>query len=206
MATFPLMKANRQPMTMADGRRPTNDPHAPLLERCARGERNALGELYDQSASNLFGLALRIVRDEAGAEECLQDAFVQIWKRADHFDPARGSGMSWMIAIVRYRALDHLRRHRHTQHHETDEGLQSLQDPEPGPWQQTQAADAQRIVRICLERLNDEQRRAVTLAYLEGLTHPELAHRLGKPLGTVKTWVRRGLRQLQTCVKAHETA
>lgn len=165
----------------------------PLLARIALQDRAAFKALYDLSASHLLGVALRILRIRSLAEEAVQDAFVQIWRNAKGFSVQRAPASAWMNSIIRYRALDVLRR----------TGREVPIDDIGGAPEMAMATPA-KVADIDLERclagLNAETRHCVQLAFVEGYSHPELARRTGRPLGTVKSWIRRGLTQLKECL------
>lgn len=177
------------------------DPFGPLLERCARGDQTALERIYRQASPRLFGVCLRIVKQEALAEEILQECFVKIWDNARSFSAGKGSGMTWMISIVRNRSLDMLRSLK-TQPDTVEveyEGLDFASE-ERNPEQEAHFSGATQAVMDCLEQLKDDQRRCILMAYYEGHTHDELAQLLDTPLGTVKAWIRRGLERLRQCL------
>jgi RNA polymerase sigma-70 factor (ECF subfamily) len=178
------------------------DP-AELLGRCAKGDQSALNELYVQVSPQLFGVLLRILRRTDLAEEALQDVFVSIWRNAATYRPEKGHPVGWLVTIARYRALD-IRRSRRFEvpMDETMERAQEqLQTPEPGPMANTLRAEDTRQLSECLDSLGLAQQRCITLAYLDGCTHEEIATRVGSPLGTVKSWVRRGLQALKECLQ-----
>ena len=168
-----------------------------LLAGCARGDHDAFERLYRSTSAKLFGLCLRIVGRDAVAEEVLQEAFVQIWRDAGRFDPTYGEPMGWMAGIARHRAIDALRRRR-------PEGAWppalAAGGPEPEASEWPQHVDALAL-RHCLEELGVEQRRTIALAFYSGMTHGELSRSLGAPIGTVKSWIRRGLAQLKGCLE-----
>ena len=143
--------------------------------------------------------ALRILKKDAAAQDALQDAFVQIWHRAVDFNSSKGSPMAWMATIVRYRALDILRKQKKLQ--PMDDIDLSLADTELGPMGKLLESDMARLIWECLEELNDKQRNTILLAFYEGLTHDELAERTTTPLGTIKTWIRRGLQSVKGCLE-----
>lgn len=169
-----------------------------LLVACSRGEQMALRRLYDETSSQLFGVAVRILGDRQLAEDVLQDAYVKIWQRSREFQSARGSAKAWMISILRYRAIDvrrsMMRRGMTTPLDET------IPSDGPSPLSSAERAEEISRLRTCLGDLNDQQRKSVMLAYLQGWTHTELAEHLGAPLGTVKSWIRRGLLTLKECM------
>jgi RNA polymerase sigma-70 factor (ECF subfamily) len=173
-----------------------------LLSACALGDRNAFHRLYLATSPKLFAVALRILRSEAQAEECLQDAYVKIWQRAGDYRPHLASPVTWLVTIVRNGALDSLRRNRRQVELSDPDHLEFLMDEHastPGPaGEETDAG----LLRDCLKQLREEQRRCIEIAYFEGLSHSEVAERTRTALGTVKTWIRRGLDQLRKCLDA----
>ena len=172
---------------------------AELLSRTALGDRAAFALLYSATRAKLFAVSLRIVRERALAEEALQDSFVSIWHHASDYARAKGAPTTWMAAIVRNRSLDLVRRTREMP--DIDDALSAqLVDEAAHPAQDAEAhADARTLMR-CLGELDPEQRQSIALAFFHGLTHSELAAHLGRPLGTVKTHVRRGLLKLRDCL------
>jgi RNA polymerase sigma-70 factor (ECF subfamily) len=168
---------------------------AAALARCAAGDRAALRVIYDIEAPRMIGVARRILRRQDLSEEAVQDAFMRVWRSARTFDPQRGAARSWLYAILRNCALSILR----------DEGrFTSDEDSAEQAAPMTESALARlpetSALRRCLERLEPARRSVVLLSYVHGLSHGELAGRLGVPLGTVKSWVRRGLISLQECM------
>ena len=169
-----------------------------LLARSAQGDRAAFQRLYQASAAKLHGVALRILRRGDWAEEVLQECYVSIWTRAGDYRAGLSAPMTWMTSIVRNRCLDWLRRPAPEVAVET---LEELESGSPGPLAELERAkDAQALAR-CLGGLDARQRQAIALAFYDGLSHAELASHLRQPLGTVKTWVRRGLLRLKSCLE-----
>jgi RNA polymerase sigma-70 factor (ECF subfamily) len=180
---------------------PDTADHADLLARVALQDRRALRDLYDATAARLFAIALRMLRDRAAAEDVIQDAFLTIWSRAPQFPTLHTHPLAWMTTIVRNRAIDSLRRRRDDD--EAGDGcVDDAPDDAPGPFERLHARDVKERLADCMQRLAAEPRLAIVLAYDEGLTHDALAKRLGRPLGTVKAWVRRSLLQLRDCLGA----
>ena len=173
-----------------------------LLDRLAQRDAHALKPLYDQTAAKLYGLALRVLGQRDRAEDAVQEAYLQIWHHAGDYRASLSPPLAWMALIVRSRALDMLRRHRHEQHTDTlDEALtDTLPSDTPDPLDTHLASEQARALHRCIERLESRQRELVSLAYLRDLSHSELAEQLRLPLGTVKTWLRRGLDQLRGCM------
>lgn len=179
------------------------DDLAELLARIALGERLSFQRLYHIASSQLFGLILRIVKNQETASEVLQESFIKIWNRASDFSPERASPMTWMGTIARNQAIDTLRRRRQQPmlHDQSLDELNWLAEDALGPDEEVDQALRNQALRECLGRLEGGQRNAVLLAYFNGLTHEELAARLDKPLGTVKSWIRRGLQRLKRCLE-----
>jgi RNA polymerase sigma-70 factor (ECF subfamily) len=179
-------------------------PLIALLEQVARQDQAALKTLYDQVAGKLHGLALRVVGQPDWAEDVLQESFLHIWRSASGYQASLSPPMAWMALIVRSRSLDLLRRRAaehptHTQ--DIDEALaDTLASTAPTPPDTRQASQLALALHNCLAQLENKQREAVSLAYLRDLSHHELAEQLRLPLGTVKTWIRRGLAQLRGCM------
>jgi RNA polymerase sigma-70 factor (ECF subfamily) len=171
-----------------------------LLARTALGDRAAFGELYRAAAPKLLGVALRILRRADWAEEVLQECFVSFWRHAAEYNPGRAAPMTWMTSIVRNRCLDWLR--RPNPEPLPDEALQDLEGDNPGPLAALERGRDSAALARCLGGLEARQRQAIALAFFDGLSHAELAQHLRQPLGTVKTWVRRGLARLRICLEA----
>lgn len=175
-----------------------------LLDRIAAQDDTALKRLYECTSSRLFGLALRVVRDRDAAEDVLQESFLSIWRSAGSYRASLSPPMAWLGLIVRSRALDALRKRvsdRTGLMNELDDDLsQTLEGESPNPMDATEASEQAFALHQCLTRLENKQREVVSLAYLRDLSHGELAEQLQLPLGTVKTWIRRGLEQLRACM------
>lgn len=168
------------------------------LRRAGDGDRAALRAIYDAEAPRMLGVALRILRRRALAEEAVHDAFVQVWRHARAFDPARGTGRAFLYAVLRNRALNILRGEARTDL--TDEVDHAVASEEEGPEAVVARLSEAGALRRCLDRLDPRRRDAIVLAYAHGLSHGELAGRLGLPLGTVKSWLRRSLLALRECL------
>lgn len=172
-----------------------------LLLRSARGDEAAFARLYQLSAPKLFALALRIVRRRDWAEDVLQESFINIWRRADSYQTDKGGAQTWMASIVRNRALDWLRHSAHEHVTDDESALENVADPAPDPHQRSIQNREGAALQRCLERLPPDQRESILLAYYRALTHVQLAQRLQVPLGTVKSWIRRGLLLLKECLQ-----
>lgn len=175
-----------------------------LLDRVARQDAAALKALYDLTSALLFGLALRVVRNREWAEDVVQESYLTVWRSAGDYRASLSPPMAWMGLVVRSRALDHLRRRvaeRVDRTQELDEVLaDTLEGDAPNPLDEVQASQQARALHRCLQLLEVRQRQVLSLAYLRDLSHHELAEQLSLPLGTVKTWIRRGLIQLRGCM------
>ncbi|WP_198043369.1 sigma-70 family RNA polymerase sigma factor [Ketobacter nezhaii] len=170
-----------------------------LLQATACGDQIAFRQLYEKTSPALMGLCMRMLKDRASAEEVLQEAFVKIWYHASEYHEERGKVSTWLTSIVRYRALDFLRA-RHPQD-TSDELLPENASEEPGPLRWAVAGDEMNALQLCLEQLSGEQKQLIVLSFIEGLTHQELMQRVESPLGTIKSWIRRGLQSLRRCLE-----
>jgi RNA polymerase sigma-70 factor (ECF subfamily) len=175
-----------------------------LLAATARRDEAAFARLYEATSAKLFGVAVRILRREDWAEEVLQDCYVSIWNNAATYSAALSSPMTWMTSIVRNRCLDLLRRPvLDTVSAAADDEMDPLEQiagDDPGPLARLAASADARAIAECLGRLEAKQRQVIMLAFFRGLTHSELAAHTREPLGTVKTWIRRGLERLKGCL------
>jgi RNA polymerase sigma-70 factor (ECF subfamily) len=175
-----------------------------LIDRVARRDEPALKALYDQTSGKLYGLALRVVRSNEWAEDALQETFLQIWRTAPDYRASLSPPMAWLGLIVRSRSLDLLRRRKAEREHLTDPiddaMADTLEGDSPNPMDTRLASQQAWALHQCLGKLENRQREVVSLAYLRDLSHGELAQQLKLPLGTVKTWIRRGLDQLRQCM------
>jgi RNA polymerase sigma-70 factor (ECF subfamily) len=174
-----------------------------LIERVAAGDSAALAALYDRYGRLAYGLAYRVLADASAAEEAVQDAFVQVWRHAATFDPARGAGFrAWLMTIVHRRSIDLVRSRTPQRARETELEIDSPLQGEPDPLVQVLDTLDREQIRRAMTTLPDDQRRAIEQAYFEGLTHHEIAERNGLPLGTVKGRLRLGLQKLHGALSA----
>lgn len=173
-------------------------PLGTLLAAVARGEHAALRAIYDREGPRLFGAAMAILRDRAAAADAVQEAFLRLWQRAGQYDPARGGARAWISAIVRYAALDAARARGREQ--VRDDPALGDRAITPDVLDRLAAASDGTRLRECLNGLDDRHRSFIVLAFMHGLSHSQVAARLDMPLGTVKTWIRRGLQQLRDCM------
>ncbi len=184
---------------------PTDDDHLmTLIERIAQRDEAALKALYDLTARKLYGLSLRVVGSADAAEDALQESFLQVWRNAGDYRATLSPPMAWLGLIVRSRSLDSLRRRAAERSHltqELDETLaDTLEGDTPDPLDTSLASQQAWALHQCLGQLEHKQREVISLAYLRDLSHGELSERLALPLGTVKTWIRRGLDRLRDCM------
>ncbi len=177
------------------------DIYAELLQKTATGDQLAFKKLYEMSSPKLMSLSLRLMQTEALAEDVLQEGFIKIWDKADSYSPGKGKAMTWMSTVIRNKGLDKLRSLK-TKAAETEiqyEGLEfASTDLEPDRLENL-SQDVQGLM-ACLDRLKPDQRECILLSYYYGHTHQELADKLGRPLGTIKAWIRRGLEDLRPCL------
>lgn len=174
------------------------DEIARLVARCGLGDRAAFRDLYDVSASKLFGVALRILGNRAEAEEALQEAYVKIWNSSARHQAGRGSAIGWMISIARNQSIDMLRARKGPAR--TLDDIPELPDARPGPEASALASDDRRRLLDCLGGLAPDRAAAVRAAYVEGYSYEELARRHAVPLNTMRTWLRRALISLRECL------
>ena len=175
-----------------------------LIDRVALADESALKELYALTSSKLYGVALRVVSNREWAEDVLQEAFLNIWRIAGDYRATLSPPMAWMALVVRSRGLDFLRRRASDRADRMQELDELISDTVAGdsanPMDTTQASEQAWALHQCLSQLERKQREVVSLAYLRDMSHGELAAQLKLPLGTVKTWIRRGLEQLRGCM------
>ena len=182
---------------------------ARLLAHSALGDAAAFGELYRRTSAHLYAVVLRINRDRAQAEDVLQEVYVNVWRAARSFDAAQSQPLTWLTSIARNRAIDSLRRKSaepSTQSSvaggdEERDVYDTLASETPGPLELLSRASDAKVLDVCLERLNAQQRQSLALAFYDGLSHAEVAAQMAQPLGTVKSWLRRSLISLKDCLR-----
>jgi RNA polymerase sigma-70 factor (ECF subfamily) len=168
------------------------------LERMARGDHEALAELYDRHGRLVFSLALRILRDQSDAEDIVQDVFSQAWRQSSRYEPGRGNPVAWLLNLTRSRAIDRLRgRRARPDATAGDPATLDLPDHSQPVDERLALTNQAARIRAAVDELSVLQRVAIELAFYEGLTHVEIADRLELPLGTVKTRIRQGLLKLK---------
>jgi RNA polymerase sigma factor (sigma-70 family) len=184
---------------------------AALLSRVALGDRAAFAALYRASSARLFGVVLRIQPDRGQAEDVLQEVYVSVWRAASGFNAGLAQPMTWLASIARNRAIDSLRRTQAQprtvstnlggEDQDEHDMLDHVNTDDPGPLELLEQAAQARAVQHCMEGLSREQRQSLALSFYQGLSHSEVAEQLVQPLGTVKSWVRRGLQALKSCLE-----
>jgi RNA polymerase sigma-70 factor, ECF subfamily len=158
--------------------------------------------VYQDTSAKLFGVCLRILKDRGEAEDVLQEVFVTVWRKAASFDPGRASPITWMVAIARNRAIDRLRASAVSRRMEPIESADAVSDPAPAAVERVELAQQHQRLSRCLEELEARHASAIREAFLDGTTYEELAARMSVPLGTMKSWIRRGLLKLRACLEA----
>lgn len=172
-----------------------------LIQRVARSDRKALNAVYDRTSAKLYGVCLRIAGDRDAADDVLQEVYLKVWNRAGRFDPEFGSPITWLCAIARNAAIDWVRKHGRSINNVADHA--DTGDAEFGEALELMAEDAERAqIFDCLGALPSNHQRAIRLAFFDGLSHSELASAMHTPLGTTKSWIRRGLVQLRGCLES----
>lgn len=171
-----------------------------LLAQCSLGDRRAFETLYRSVSPRLHGVALRFMGRADLAEEVLQESFVRIWHNASRYEAHLSAPLTWMINITRNQAIDQLRKRRERPLSEVEQD--ALSDESPSAHEQLNSAREAHALKRCLETLDGMQRQSISVAYFQGLSCSELAEHLATPLGTVKSWIRRGLERLRRCLEA----
>jgi RNA polymerase sigma-70 factor (ECF subfamily) len=169
-----------------------------LLMQSVEGNTDAFERLYHATSAKLFGIVLRILRNRAQSEDAMQDIYVRIWQKAADFEPGRASIITWMATIARNRAIDIVRRQRPET--DMDDADIEMIASTNSAFDQMAVADDMRQLQYCLGDLDGDRQDLVTLAYLEGWSRAELAERFAQPVGTIKTWLHRSLKQLKECL------
>jgi RNA polymerase sigma-70 factor (ECF subfamily) len=170
-----------------------------LLDATSRRDRAAFADLYRRTSAKLYGICLRLLGSEAEAQDVLQEVYVLVWEKAGKFDAAKASPITWLAVLARNKAIDRLRRRP-----VASDGLEAASEVEDdGPTSFEIVADAQDSVRLdrCLDELDKRAGAMIRAAFLDGASYPELAERENVPLGTMKSWIRRGLQRLRGCLE-----
>lgn len=180
---------------------------ARLMKRTAKQDWKAYSLLYSMTSPQIYGMMLSMTNYASACEDLMQEVYVTVWRKAGKYNPEKAAVSTWLATIARNRTLDWLRSQSSGVNQRTiDQSVEALElaSVNEGPESWTQASGQRVSLQDCMEHLSDEQRNAIQLAYFEGHTHAELAERLNSALGTVKSWVRRGLASLKTCLQGAE--
>ena len=170
-----------------------------LLEAIAAGDRAALSALYDRTSAKLYGICLRLLGSEPEAEDALQETYVTVWRNAARFDPGKAGAITWLAVVARNKAIDRLR--RRTLPSEAIDAAADIADDRPTAFDLVQQGQDSARLAGCLDELEEKPRSMIRAAFLDGASYPELAEREGVPLGTMKSWIRRGLLRLRGCLE-----
>ena len=202
--TLRIDRSSAKPIAVADGISGTEAEEArrrlaDAMVRAGRGSQAALSEVYEATSAKLFGICLRILRDRAEAEDALQDIYLNVWRKAATFDAARASPITWLATLARNRSIDRLRSLGPSRSEPVD---LAAEIPDPGPDAAAVLEDEEARARLnrCIGELEPRRSDAIRTAFFEGVTYGELAERDGVPVGTMKSWIRRGLLQLKECL------
>jgi RNA polymerase sigma-70 factor, ECF subfamily len=171
-----------------------------LLAQVALGNRAAFEALYRGTANRLFGICLRVLTQRSEAEDALQEVYTTVWRKAAQFDPEKASATAWLAMIARNKAIDRLRAMPAMQTRGSIELAQNLEDHAASPAQAVETSKDRARLEYCLERLEPKRRSLIRAAFFDGMTYEELAARIEAPLGSIKSWIRRGLLQLRECL------
>jgi RNA polymerase sigma factor (sigma-70 family) len=174
---------------------------AAAIHRVTGGDRAALRLVYDATAAKLFGVCLRILNDRSEAEDVLQEVYLAVWQKAAAFDEARASPITWLVAIARNRSIDRLRSGAVARRSEPIEAADDIPDAAPTAVETLEMTQESKRLQPCLDEMEARISLAIRAAFMGGLTYEELAERTGVPLGTMKSWIRRGLAKLKVCLE-----
>jgi RNA polymerase sigma-70 factor (ECF subfamily) len=174
---------------------------AAAVTRAGSGDRQALRFVYEATSAKLFGVVLRILKDRSEAEDVLQEVYLTIWWKGGEFDSSRASPISWLAAIARNRAIDRLRSGSQLRRSVPLEAAVEVADVAPLASDRLEAEGESRRLAECLEELDERQAQAIRAAFMDGFTYEQLAEAQNVPLGTMKSWIRRGLMRLKDCLQ-----
>ena len=170
-----------------------------LLSDIASGDRGAFALLYQRTSAKLYGICLRLLGNEAEAQEILQEVFLTVWRKADRFDGGKAGAITWLSVLARNRAIDRIRQ-RPSETEDVDAAAE-IPDDSPSAFEVVEQAEDSARLRDCLDKLEERARTMIRSAFFEGATYPQLAAEAGVPLPTMKSWIRRGLQSLRKCLE-----
>lgn len=199
---FPAASGMTKVMEQAATKLPSSTDRADLvrlLARVAEADRGAFAALYQRTSAKLYGICLRLLGSEAEAQDVLQDVYVTVWQKAHRFDPSKASPITWLCVLARNRCIDRLR--RGVQRGEELEAASDIEDDSLSAFDLVEQQQQTARLSGCLDQLDEQARRMIRAAFLDGTSYPELAEREGVPLGTMKSWIRRGLQRLRGCLE-----
>ena len=179
----------------------TREELALALGRTAQGDRSAFRDVYDATSAKLLGVCLRILADRQLAEDVLQDTYLTVWRKAESFDASRASPITWLVTIARNRSIDRLRSGKPVRNAVPVDEAFDLADDTPLASDLIERGDDARRLGACLDELDEKAARCIRTAFFEGVTYEVLAEREDAPLGTMKSWIRRGLQRLRACLE-----
>ena len=169
-----------------------------LMHASAAGDRQAFASLYERTSAKMYGICLRLLGNEPDAQEVLQETYIRVWQKAERFDSTKASAITWLAVLARNKAIDRLRQ-RTAPSQDLDAAWQ-VEDEGPTAFELVERQQDRSRLADCLQELEERSRLAIKSAFLDGATYPQLAEREGVPLGTIKSWVRRGLQRLRGCL------
>lgn len=178
----------------------TRDELAEALGRAGQGDRAAFRRVYEATSAKLMGVCLRILADRQLAEDVLQDTYLTVWRKAGTFDPARASPITWLATIARNRSIDRLRSGVQLRRAAPLDVAVGIADGTPPASELVEEAEDVRRLGLCLDELEDRTARCIRTAFFEGVTYEAMAEREATPVGTMKSWIRRGLQKLRACL------
>ena len=178
--------------------RGSSDDLAALLAAVARHDRAAFGELYDRTSAKMYGICRRMMASDADAEDVLHEAYLTVWRNAGRFDPAKAAPITWLAVLTRNKAIDRLRSERSA---EPIDAAEEVADAGPSAVDIISNDQDRRLLAECLDQIDARTRELIRSAFFTGATYPELAADKGVPLGTMKSWIRRGLMSLRGCLE-----
>lgn len=184
---------------MSAAKAPNAQELVPLMQAVAAGDRTALADLYGRTSGKLYGICIRLLGSQPEAEEVLQDVYLTVWNKADRFDREKASPITWLAVLARNKAIDRLRRHRVAT--VTMDEAPDIADNLPSALDVLQQSEDSQRLHDCLGELDQQQQSCIRSAFLDGATYPQLAEREQVPLGTMKSWIRRGLLRLRGCLE-----